>query len=156
MNNEGKLYLTPTGSGYSEDNSISHINEERAEEYTYVFEDLEEFGQLDGLRFDPSRAAGIVIKEMQVELTGADGSVVTYGLFDEQVDYTGSGFRLHDKVLFIADDPKIYLSLGGLTHLSKVSVRMNVDYHVSQEDVLEMTKLLGRGEKISKVKFWEN
>lgn len=156
VNNEGKLYLAPAGSGYSEENSISHINEERSEEYTYIFEDLEEYGQLDGLRFDPSRAAGIVIKEMQVELTGADGSVVSYGLFDEQVDFVGSGFRLHDKVLFIADDPKIQLSLAGLKCLSKVSVRMNVDYHVAQEDVLEMTKLLGRGEKVSRMKFWEN
>lgn len=156
VSNEGKLYVSPVDSGYSEDNSVTVINEERAEEFTYVFEDLEEFGEINELRFDPSRQAGIVLKDMTVELTGTDGTVVTYGLFDEKANFIGSGFRLQDKVLFISDDPKIYLSLGGLTKLSKVSITTKVDYHVHQEDVMEMTKLIGRGEKVSKIKFWEN
>lgn len=156
VSNEGKLYVSPVDSGYSEDNSVTVINEERAEEFTYVFEELEEFGEINELRFDPSRQAGIVLKDMTVELTGTDGTVVTYGLFDEKANFIGSGFRLQDKVLFISDDPKIYLSLGGLTKLSKVSITTKVDYHVHQEDVMEMTKLIGRGEKVSKIKFWEN
>ena len=156
VNNEGKLYVAPSGRGYSEDASVSVVNEERAEKFTYVFEDLEEFGALDALRFDPSRAPGIVLKDMQVELQGTDGRIVSYGLFDPQVNYAGSGFRLHDKVLFMADDPQIYLSLEGIQNLSKVSIKTDVDYHVKQEDVFEIARLLGRGEKVSRMKFWEN
>lgn len=155
VNNEGKLYVAPSGRGYSEDASVSVVNEERAEKFTYVFEDLEEFGALDALRFDPSRAPGIVLKDMQVELQGTDGRIVSYGLFDPQVNYAGSGFRLHDKVLFMADDPQIYLSLEGIQNLSKVSIKTDVDYHVKQEDVFEIARLLGRGEKVSRMKFWE-
>lgn len=156
VNNEGKLYVAPSGRGYSEDASVSVVNEERTEKFTYVFEDLEEFGALDALRFDPSRAPGIVLKDMQVELQGTDGRIVSYGLFDPQVNYAGSGFRLHDKVLFMADDPQIYLSLEGIQNLSKVSIKTDVDYHVKQEDVFEIARLLGRGEKVSRMKFWEN
>ncbi len=156
VNNEGKLYVAPSGRGYSEDASVSVVNEERAEKFTYVFEDLEEFGALDALRFDPSRVPGIVLKDMQVELQGTDGRIVSYGLFDPQVNYAGSGFRLHDKVLFMADDPQIYLSLEGIQNLSKVSIKTDVDYHVKQEDVFEIARLLGRGEKVSRMKFWEN
>ena len=111
---------------------------------------------MDALRFDPSRAPGIVLKDMQVELQGTDGRIVSYGLFDPQVNYAGSGFRLHDKVLFMADDPQIYLSLEGIQNLSKVSIKTDVDYHVKQEDVFEIARLLGRGEKVSRMKFWEN
>lgn len=155
VNNEGKLYLAPAGQGFSEETSVSVVNEDRLEEYTYKFESLEEFGELDALRFDPSRAPGLVMKDMQVELYGTDGRIVSYGLFDSQVNYSGSGFRLQDKVVFVADDPQIYLSLEGIRHVTKVDIRTNVEYHVTQSDIMEITKLLGRGEKVSKIKFWD-
>lgn len=156
VNNVGKLYVRKKGLDYNEEYTRISINEERSREFVYIFSDMELFEEISELRFDPSDETGICIDRMCVKITASDGSAVEYDVLDECEGISGNGIQIAGKMLFIREDPQIYLPLKGFERISKVEIETVMSYSIGEKEQQEIEKLIHRGQKVSKLKFWDS
>ena len=151
--NVGKLYIQKKGLDYCEENMEKSVNKGRTEKYTYVFRGLETYGPITGLRFDPSDEKGITVEALRVKIRGNDEKLTEYDVLRDKVDVVGNGIQLDGKMLFVGDDPQIYLPLNGIEQLSEVEINMEVKYTIELDDVKKMDKMLSLGKRITWSKF---
>ena len=148
VNNCGKLYIKTAECDFTEEHMLLEINEDRTEQYTYVFDKINQFGQVTGLRFDPSDQSGIVLKTCDVVATLASGETKKYGI--EQ--FAHNGVEVNGSILFLSEDPQIHIPVGN-DDITGVLVETTIAYQISEQDKNELNQLVTRGKKVSKLPF---
>jgi rhamnosyltransferase len=154
IHNIGKLYVRKKDFDYSEDFTRISINEECSTEFTYLFREMELFEDIAGLRFDPSDQKGICVEKMQVKIIASDGRIAEYNAIDANEEIEGNGIRVGDKLLFVGEDPQIYLPLKGIERIDQVEITVKMSYSIGTQEQQELERLIRRGEKVSKLKIF--
>ena len=77
-------------------------------------------------------------------------------MLKDKVSVAGNGMQLDGKLLFVGEDPQIYLPLNGIEQLSEVVINMEVKYTIELEEIQRMNGIIRHGEKISKLLFFKN
>lgn len=126
-----KLYVN-TGNGYSEENSIEKvIIERKTDKIKIVYDGLDKYEKITGIRLDPGEASGVTVKNMAVIVTYSDGTVKKIG----KKDTVANGITIEDKLVFILGDPQIYFKLNHIGTIVKVEVTGDFSSGVAYSDM---------------------
>lgn len=121
------LYVERAGQTLNEQDKIIQKNLWQDDVYTYEFTEMEAFGPVTRLRFDPTDAMGVEIKAFTLVTESADGIEHRYDM-DEM---THNGLRAGGRIAFIGSDPQFLIDLQETAVLKKVTVTMDIEYSVS-------------------------
>lgn len=135
---EAKLYLH-TGDGYSEENMLMVENE--SDENVFCYENLEKYGNVSELRWDPGEKSGIIVKSVDVEIEFIDERVQKLSM-DSAIT---NGLFMDGEIVFLGPDPQMYFKLKTPEKIRKITIEAEVVDHItaSKADTL-YKKLRGR------------
>ncbi|MEG1945688.1 MAG: rhamnan synthesis F family protein [Lachnospiraceae bacterium] len=163
-----KLYLQIDGT-YSEEKSIAYEPEEydlnhvrnrdnairNVEEITvgkvsvekketnrnsYVYTELQTYGPISELRWDPGEKAGITIEDIVIKVILLDEQVL---IFDKK-NIQSNGMQMDDALIFLGPDPQLYV------HLSQTGIVKKVQIEVEMSDFITQAKAEAIMEKVQK------
>lgn len=126
-----KLFLGVNGV-ISEKNAVETTVETKDNEIevTYTFDDLNDFGCISMLRWDPGEASGVTIQDLTFHIYHMSGIVEKKTL----KSVTHNGQKVDNRILFITDDPQLYTDLDMSDNLEKVVITGTLSLGISESD----------------------
>lgn len=125
-----KLYLKEQNKDFVEEDTCMAESDIRTKaEFTY--KDLEEFGQVKELRWDPGERSGIIVKDLTVTILTEDGKEIVKTA--EQVE--SSAVVLDNELVFITLDPCVFITLDEPALLRSVVITANIVSRIPQDYV---------------------
>lgn len=125
-----KLYLKEQNKDFVEEDICMAESDIRTKaEFTY--KDLEEFGQVKELRWDPGERSGIIVKDLTVTILTEDGKEIVKTA--EQVE--SSAVVLDNELVFITLDPCVFITLDDPALLRSVVITANIVSRIPQDYV---------------------
>lgn len=135
---QAKIYLR-TSTGYSEKNTVSVENE--SDENIYSYKDLEKFGNVNEIRWDPGEKSGIIIKKLEMKVTLFNEKVEEFSLKDAVTN----GMILKNEMVFLGPDPQLYFKLEDNVPVRNIVIEADVVDHITADKAEELyRKLRGR------------
>lgn len=120
------------GTGYSNANAFSSVNTETLPRFSWEFTNLHKQGIFSGfLRFDPAEQTGIVVYNLAAVVTGQDGKKFTI----PQSGCTSNGYHVQNQIIFLKEDPQIYLPLPAGCIPDKVVISGEISTRLSSETI---------------------
>ncbi|MGO5051970.1 glycosyltransferase [Lachnospiraceae bacterium LCP25S3_G4] len=123
------LYLNH-GSGYSEKWSVHSSTKVALPDFKYEFSELETYGEIHQIRWDPYDRGGIMLDQLQVNITFKDGRQIEKNI--GQV--SSNGFRSRGKIVILHSDPQVYITLAKKEVISKIVVTGHLFKRVPDEE----------------------
>ena len=128
---EASLYLRRADGEFNQNDIIKKELEWTDGVYRLNFGDLESYGPVRTLRFDPTEAKGIELQFIQITLVTEDGRDIVFDVNR----LLHSGMRVGDHLVYIGRDPQVIVELEEPMTLKKVVVEMDIQYEASEEAV---------------------
>lgn len=148
--NIGKLYIQTKTQGYSEENTVTVINDFAEEEYSYKYqrEDFEEYEAVTCLRWDPCEKGQIKMNAMKAVITYTNGDKKSYGL----TEVTGNGIMIDGAMFFLGTDPQVYMPTDETCSIESVIIDADIDYVIGAKDTARIIQLINDGKKLSSLR----
>ena len=128
---EASLYLRRVDGEFNQNDIRKKTLEWDDGRYRLNFEELESYGPLRSLRFDPTEAKGIELKSIELTVITEDDRNLVFDL--DHLSY--NGMRVENHLVFFGRDPQIMIDLEEPVLLKKVTVEMEIEYEVSEEAI---------------------
>lgn len=121
--------------GYSEERSIKIRN--KFEDDYFEYKNLQKYGMVDELRWDPTERGGIELGIMNIEVHAANGEVYYYGIDDMK----SNGIRVDNSLVYISGDPQIIIKLKSKVQINKIIIMAHMA-EISKETEIKLKKAL--------------
>lgn len=128
---EASLYLRRVDGEFNQNDIRKKTLEWDDGRYRLNFEELESYGPLRSLRFDPTEAKGIELKSIELTVITEDDRNLVFDL--DHLSY--NGMRVENHLVFFGRDPQIMIDLEEPVLLKKVTAEMEIEYEVSEEAI---------------------
>ena len=128
---EASLYLRRKDGEFNQNDIIKKQMEWTDGSYRLNFENLESYGPLRGLRFDPTEAKGVELTFIRITVLTEDGRNLVFDLNHLQYN----GIRVEDHLAYLGRDPQVMVDLEEPLLLKKVLVEMEIEYEVREETI---------------------
>jgi len=112
-----RLYVPKDGI-MSEENSFESYNLPGT--WLYRFENLEEFGEISSLRWDPGESSGICIRSIKMTVTNDKGKEYVF----RTADLDTNGYLIDDSIAFFKNDPQVTINLKKQMVVKKLDIEV--------------------------------
>lgn len=128
---EGALYFD-NGNGIDEQCKTRGFCERKMGSVLWTFGALKEFGEIKQLRFDPCDEGNLEISGISIDIYDKKGNKIHIN--EKKIVHNGK--RVHDKIIFIKDDPNILIRLKKPIIIDSVWINIHYVSELS-EDIKE-------------------
>ena len=108
--------------------------------YCIPAENPMQYGTVSELRFDPTDAKGVELKDIKITTVDIEDRRVVFDL-DHM---TSNGMRVDNRLIFLGHDPQVMIKFNEPTQLKEVTVDMDIIYEVSEASVMAITEHYNR------------
>lgn len=119
------------GEGFNEKASVMCRAAFHKNKFSVDFDLPETKGPVRQLRFDPGESGMAILKKMVAFIEYLDGSREVISL--EQCD--SNGFAFENKVLFLGDDPQVYLECRPDKHIKSIVITGKIKKNISSDTI---------------------
>lgn len=132
LDKDAQLFLD-IGDGFSEECKV-YSETNLYEEQTLNYTNLDRFGAINALRFDPTELAMITVDQLKIEISNGIGELETYYLDNVHTN----GFRKDECLLFFKPDPQIILFFPEKKIITEVKITCSIYSEISDERIDEI------------------
>lgn len=140
----GKLYLKGDKE-FTEENTVSVENE--SDENEYLYENLQHFGNIKEVRWDPGEKSGIIIRSLNMKVTFINEKVSEFTLKDSY----NNGMYMNKELVFLGPDPQLYFSLGENMPVKNIKIEADIIDYITAEKAEKIYRKMGKRNIIKRV-----
>lgn len=125
----GKLYFAGETEELKEVNTLHTKATEEGSKVQWLFSNMERCGMVRNLRFDPGEEGNLVLENVHIRVVEKGGIVKEYS----QNQVTHNGLPIKEKIVYLALDPQIYITLPEAKILESVGIEAKIEKRISGE-----------------------